>query len=269
MKKVVMFNRKGGVGKTVCAINWAGCLDIKYRKRVLVVDCDAQINTTTCLTLQEGDDAENINNISMLFKNSNYNVEDILHPIHLLDRRDKKLIDTNITLAPGSRELDNVDTSDMYTLRRFLEKCDDMFDYCILDCPPALTNMTINALCAADYAIIPVFAGRDSVSGYGMVIEEIDAMKQNGYNENLIVLGVLINALDRRRALEKYYKDLWKDTVGDGVIFNTAIRDSSDVPNAYEFGKPIHYYKPSSDVAGDYNNAVKEMIARIKKTEGH
>lgn len=265
MKKIVMFNRKGGIGKTVSTINFAGALDVKFKKRVLVVDCDAQCNTSICLTIGEGIDVQNINSIANLFTDENYNVEDILHPVHLMDKNDRNLIETNISLASGSRELDNIDTSNMYQLRDFLLKCDDMFDYCIMDCPPALTNMTINALCAADYVIIPVFAGRDSVSGYDMVIEEIDAMKENGYNVNLKVLGVLINALDRRRTIEKYYLDVWKETAGESMVFETTIRDSSDVPNAYEFGKPVHYYRPSGDVAGDYNKAIKEMIKRIKE----
>lgn len=266
MEKIAIYNRKGGVGKTTTSFNLAGCLDYVEHKRVLIVDCDPQSNITTSLMLYREDDyLSDSSTIYDLFMGTQKDCGKYLQSVKFPDRKGELTVSTRISILPGTKDLDKISTENMYILKDFLELYDDKFDYCIIDSPPSLTDITINILCAADYIIIPSCAGRDSVNGYGMVIDEVNAMKTNGYNMNLQVLGVLMNKVGRRRILEKYYSSLWSNEYDSGNSFKAQIRDSADVGNAYELGKPIHYYKRTCDVAHDYEELSKEIINRIEK----
>ena len=263
MKKIAIFNRKGGVGKSVSCVNLAGCLDIIHQKDVLVVDCDAQINTTTCLSISE--ELEPTCSVKDIFSEQFKDYGNLLLPIKYQNKK-KEMELSRITLVPASRDMETISTDNMYAIKDFLEPYESKYDYCLLDCPPSLTDMTINALCAADYLLIPTFAGRDSVNGYGMVVEEIDTMKANGFNVGIKILGTFLNSVDKRKALENYYVTLWKKEF-HGNTFKSQIRESSDISNAYEFGKPIHYYKPKSQSALDYEELTKEIISKIRSLE--
>lgn len=261
MVSIAIFTRKGGVGKTSTTINLAGCLDVVFGRKILVIDCDAQNNTTAYLTAAEETEPEKT--IMNLFDEKK-DYESILHKVRVYDRKDEHLIDTNITLVPGSPETDNIETDDVYGIKKLLEAQKDNFDFCFMDCPPALTEMTLNALAAADYVIIPAQSGRDSVNGYSMVVNEIDRMKENGYNPNIKVLGALLNAVDTRRSIDNYYRDeVWGEN--SNVIFKSTIRNSADVKNANEFGKPLHYYRPNCNVAIDYERLCLEIITKVKQ----
>jgi len=256
MIKIAIFNRKGGVGKTITTVNLAGCLDVCMNKDVLVVDCDPQNNTTTCLSVNQDNEIEK--SIVDIFSGQ----EDIDVRIPIIQEYNKKNKHSKITLIPATKDLDSTETRDMNALKKHLTKYEKKYDYCLMDCPPDLSEATINALCAADYVIIPTFAGRDSLNGYGMVMDEINKMKQNGYNLNLKILGILMNAVDSRRSLEKYYMKVWTDEIQENVL-KSFIRESADVVNSYEFGKPIHYYKPKCSVAKDYEQLAKEIVKKI------
>lgn len=264
MITIVIFNRKGGVGKSTTCVNTAGCLDYKFKKNVLVIDCDAQMNATTCLTIN-GDESWNKNTVLDLFQDTTHEYSDYITKATILDKRDQ-LIETGISLVPGSRDLDSVSTDNMFAIKDFISKYNDMFDYCLLDCPPALTDTTINALCAADYVVVPALPGRDSVNGYSMVIDEINMMKENGYNVNIKVLGVLLNQVNKRRGLDNFYETVWGGKEM-GNAFKSQIRNSADVASAYEFGKPLHYYKATCPAAEDYNDFVYELIHKIDALE--
>lgn len=259
MIKIAIFNRKGGVGKTITSVNLAGCLDVAFKKDVLVIDCDAQGNMTTCFTVNHELTIDKT--ISQIYEEY---PELVRHKVKLLSRNNKELVETRITLIPADSNLDMVESTDMYALKKYLMPLENQYDFCIMDCPPDLSETAINALCAADYLIIPSFSGRDSVNGYGMVMEEIELLAHNGFNVNLNVLGVFLNAVDKRRSVEKYYVEMWKDELKDKVL-DSQVRDSSDIVNAYEFGKPVHYFKPHSPAAKDYEMLCKEIIKKIKK----
>lgn len=263
MKKIAIYNRKGGVGKTVSCVNIAGCLDVVRKKEVLVIDTDAQANATSCLMLR---DVETIDySLCDLFKNPDIPPDKVIYKARVVDRKGENLVDTNIYIVPATKELDELSTDNMFIISNFLKKVEDKFDYCLIDCSPSVTGMTINALCAADYLMIPSLAGRDSVTGYGMVIDEIDGMKANGYNVNLKILGVFLNAVDKRRAIEDFYRSFWQKNSAR-QIFVRSIRNTSDIVNAQEFGQPIHYYK-KCPASHDYEDLVKEMETKITVQE--
>lgn len=263
MRKIVIYNRKGGVGKTVTCVNVAGCLDKMKGHRVLVIDTDAQANATSCLMLS---DVESVRySLYDLFKDPKINPNKIIYKAKILDKKNESEVDNNIWIVPATKELDEVVTDNMFVIKNFLAAVEDKFDYCLIDCSPSITEMTINALCAADYLMIPSIAGRDSVTGYGMVIDEIDGMKSNGYNVNLKVLGVFLNAVDKRRVIEDFYRSFWSDKNSHSGFVHS-VRNSSDIVNAQEFGKPIHYYR-NCPASRDYEELVQEIEAKIGSYE--
>ena len=243
MERIAIYNRKGGVGKSTTCLNVAGCLDAEFHKRVLVVDCDPQANVTTCLLLNSDINIEK--SVADIFaENKSGNFNDFIYPVIIPDKNDKTDITTNISIVAGiKQELDRVNTQDMFALKDFLDLFEDKFDYCLIDCPPSLNDVTINILCAADYIIVPSEAGRDGINGYGMV--------------------VFLNKVDKRLSLHTYYSNLWQEDF-KGSSFTSQIRGSSDVSNAYEFGKPVQYYKPNCKVAKDYERFTKELMKKIK-----
>lgn len=264
MKTIAIYNRKGGVGKTVSCVNIAGCLEKGLKRKVLIVDTDAQANATSYLMLH---DVEKVRYcITDLFSNPDIDPDKIIYKAQIPGKGNERIVDTNIFIVPASMDLDNVSTDNMYIIRDFLAKVSDRFDFCILDCSPSVTEMTINALCAADYLMIPALAGRDSVTGYGIVMQEIDSMKQNGYSVNLKILGVFLNRVDKRRALEEYYREFWQSADKKTMHFQHSVRDASDIVNAQEFGKPIVYYRKCA-VMDDYKALTMELIRKIKSCE--
>ena len=267
MRKIAIYNRKGGVGKTVSCVNIAGCLDKVKGKKVLVIDTDAQANATSYLLQNDMDSIQY--SLCDLFRESTIDPHNVIYRARVFDKKEENLIDTNIYVVPATTELDEISAESMFAIKDFLDMVEDEFDYCLIDCSPSITEMTINALCAADYLVIPSLAGRDSVTGYGMVIAEIDGMKSNGYNVNLKILGVFLNAVDKRRALDDYYRSFWTNMdkrEHKVVAFVNTIRNASDVVNAQEYAKPIHYFR-SCNVAKDYEGLVQELEAKIGSHE--
>ena len=272
MKTITVYNRKGGVGKTTTCVNLAGCLAKKYKKRVLLVDCDDQTNLTTTLNFCEShyNDIELTGDIVDVIKGTEKNV---IRAVKFekefknkeTGEEDYRLIDTNISMIPGSEETEFVEMNDLYALKKYLDKYEDDFDYVIIDCPPALNDMTMLSLCATNYILVPVNSGRDSANGYNMVYKAIDRMKENGYNVNMKLLGVFINKYTGVRKLDNSYKDMWHEgeTEEGDIVFEQYISNISDVPNAYEYGLPIHYYKARCRSAKEYNNLVLEMLQKV------
>ena len=272
MKTITVYNRKGGVGKTTTCVNLAGCLAKKYKKRVLLVDCDDQTNLTTTLNFCEShyNDIELTGDIVDVIKGTEKNV---IRAVKFekefknkeTGEEDYRLIDTNISMIPGSEETEFVEMNDLYALKKYLDKYEDDFDYVIIDCPPALNDMTMLSLCATNYILVPVNSGRDSANGYNMVYKAIDRMKENGYNVNMKLLGVFINKYTGVRKLDNSYKDMWHEgeTEEGDIVFEQYISNISDVPNAYEYGLHIHYYKARCRSAKEYNNLVLEMLQKV------
>lgn len=262
MIKIAVFSRKGGVGKSATCINLSGCLDVVYKKRVLIIDCDAQQNSTLCFYPDENSNVRK--NIIDLFKDEKVTPEEIIRPVSIDTRGKKGIINTNISLIAGSPELDFdfTDSNRIFALRDFLTTVEDRFDYAFFDCPPSLTNATVIALCSCDYVLIPVESGSACANGYSMVMEEIDQMKENGFNVNIKVLGAFPSRIDKRHVLDDYYKSLWQNNF-KSKMFLSSIRQSSDVKNSYEFNMPVNYYKKNSAVSKDYEELANEVISKV------
>ncbi|MBQ9847978.1 MAG: ParA family protein [Clostridia bacterium] len=253
--KIICFaNQKGGVGKTTSALNIAACLARSGRK-VLFIDSDPQGNATSGIGIKK--------------KNISGNVYDLM--IGRL-RWDEAAIPSNakgLYVIPSSinlvgAELELVDERDReYKLKKALAGAENEFDYIIIDCPPSLGLLTINALATAKYVVIPVLCEYYSLEGLSQLTATIKQIKRL-YNPDIELLGVLINMFDGRlnlsiavlEEIKKYFSD---------KIFRTPIPRSVKISEAPSHGLAITDYDRNGKGAAAYSSVALEIIQRCEK----
>lgn len=251
MKTITISNQKGGVGKTTTVLCLsAGLAELGYK--VLSVDLEGQRNLTATLG------------------NVRSNKPTILEV--LAEESDiREAIQTNQTgdFISGSKALSLIDTvltgENKYTaLRDALEVISDEYDYCIIDTPPALGTLTLNALTASDAVIIPVDWDLYSAWGLNDLIETIASVKKN-YNKGLQVLGVLLTKYDTRTKLSSEMTGyLQQITSAFGTsLFDTRIRHSVKVKEIQLKTQGLYKYAPRATVTQDYRNFVNEVLERL------
>lgn len=262
MNKITIFNQKGGVGKSAITVNLSAVLCKLLGKRILVVDCDAQANTSSYF-LAYGYDNQQVPTL-IDYVNGTNTIEECIHKVYLNVGRNKDVISTsNIDILPVDERLDNVDFDDALTLKKALEPFEDKYDYCFFDCSPQKTSGVILALCASDYVLVPMDSGDiDSVQGWNMVLNLIDELKTNRLNDTLRVLGIVVNFYNRTRSVHSYIMNVFRESFKD-ALFNSTIRDSADIEQAKIFRKAICYYKPSCMVTRDYESLAIELNERV------
>ena len=253
--KICIINLKGGVGKSVTAINLADCFARRGR-RVLVVDLDKQANTTKYynrLDYQEvdvGDVLTGKASITMAMRG--------------IDEKNVTLIPANMSLLNSNREI-MLDTlhPQQSRLRDALENVEGLFDVVLMDCPPDLDMGAINALCAADWVLIPVDCDEWAADGLEIVTEQISSVRQY-YNPGLKMLGVLITKYRTtnyaRRVIE---------TIAKGCpVMQTGIRFTVKVAEATASHQPLHLFAPGNTAAQDYEALCDEIIERVHGGHG-
>jgi chromosome partitioning protein len=260
MKKIVVFNQKGGTGKTSCTVNISGCLDAK-KKKVLVLDFDSQMNCTNYLLTQNKETYAY--NICDCIKGES-SFENTVLQVKLEGR---KSIDTNIYVLPGSRELDTFEMNDIFSIKNLLMDEESNYDFCLIDCPPHISDFTISALACADFVLVPAVPDTDSLCGYDLLVDTVNNIRSTSTNVKIKILGIFFNNAESSKALDRFIMDECKEGMGD-TIFKTYIRRSSAVSQGRFYGKPITYYKPTSKVAKDYMDLTNEMLKRMKIMEG-
>lgn len=270
MKTIAICNRKGGTGKTTITVNLAACLDRVYGKKVLVIDCDTQCNTTSYLRGDETSPPKTT--LSDYFKHpaktvSKMKTNEFINQVQFeLGEVRKILINSNIYLIAGSKELDFISIRDDDCLKKLLEQVKDDYDYCIMDCPPGVNGVSVNGLCAADCIIVPLVPGPDSVHGYEMMSDMVDGLRENGRNDRLYILGIVLNNVGRQSGLDEYYSEIWDSGEGaSSTMFNTHIHTAAVIKEAREFCRPLHYYKRACPAAKEYQELVCEIIERLEE----
>ena len=253
-KIISLINQKGGVGKTTTSINLSASLAI-LNKKVLLVDLDPQCNATTGIGINKGEIEKSIYNV---LNNSCSIKEAIIKTKY----KNLYVLPANINLAGIEGEMEQVkietNISKSEQLKHHLGLVKEEYDFIIIDCPPSLGIITVNALTASDSVIIPVQCEFFALEGITQLLRSVRYTQQT-LNPNLAIEGVLLTMLDVRTNLglevveeiRKYFKD---------KVYNTIIPRLIRLTEAPSHGKPIIAYDPKSRGSEAYLNLAKEVI---------
>jgi chromosome partitioning protein len=247
---IAVLNQKGGVGKTTTTINLAAYL-AKGGKRVLVCDADPQGNTTSGFGLDK--QTLDVTLYDVLFSRA-----DVSKTIREVTSHNIYLLPANAQLAGAEVELVGVLQRESQ-LKQVLDKLD--YDYIIIDCPPALGLLTVNALTAADEVLIPVQAEYYALEGLSQLLSVIQQVKQ-ALNPSLNILGVVITLYDGRTSLAEQVKGEIEKHFG-AKVFNTLIPRNVRLAEAPSFGKTIAEHDKWSKGARAYKALAKELERRL------
>lgn len=245
-KVIAIANHKGGVGKTTSAINIGAGL-ARLKKQVLLVDLDPQANLTQSLNIS--DHGANIYGA--------LRGKQPLQPIPVMEKLDA--IPSTLDLSGAETEL-NSEIGREYLLRELLEPLRGSYDYIIIDSPPSLGLLTVNALTSADEILIPLQAQYLALQGLTKLLEIVGKI-QKGLNKSLKVGGVFITQYDSRKILNRNVMETIQEHF-KGTVFKTRIRDNVALAEAPTKGSDIYRYSPDSYGAVDYLELCKEIVKR-------
>ncbi|MDR0726473.1 MAG: AAA family ATPase [Rickettsiales bacterium] len=253
MTKIIAFaNQKGGVGKTTTAINIGASL-AAIKKRVLLIDLDPQGNAGTGLGFVRAAHRQSVYGVIMGTASAADNILSTAVPgMHILP--------SSPALSGAEAELLDMDDRE-YRLRDALESVKDHYDYILLDCPPALGYLTLNALTTANSVIVPLQCEFFALEGVQHLVNTISEI-QKSWNPNLEILGVLLTMYDKRYGLTKAVEEDVRNTFGDRV-FKTVVPRNVRVSEAPSHGKPALFYDFNSTGAQAYLRVATEIVNGI------
>ena len=293
MKKISIFNQKGGVGKTTSVVNIAVAL-AKLEKKVLVIDMDPQANTTTGLGIDKyteddsiydlfyelDDNIENEDDKSIEIENEDEENVDTTSKSLNKDADEEKEIDfskyiketeSGVFLIKSESSLSGLEVELVsldpvkrtQVLKNIVDKIDDSYDYIIIDCPPSLGLLSINALVASDSIIIPIQTEYYALEGVSELMNTYKLVKDS-LNENLGIEGVLLTMFDKRENLSYEVVEEVKSYF-KGKVFRTMIPRNVRLAEAPSYGKSVIEYEERSKGAISYKMLAQEIIEIIDR----
>jgi len=255
MKVVSIFNQKGGVGKTTTNINLAAYIALRGHK-VLVIDIDPQGNTSSGF----GIDKENLTNTTYELLLTDVAIKDVIISVEKIENLD--IVPSNMDLAGADLELGGMENRESI-LKRKIEDIKDLYDYLIIDCPPSLGLLTINALTASDTVFIPMQCEYYALEGISQLIKTIQKVKK-GLNKNLEIEGVVLTMFDSRRNLQLQVAEELKSYFGE-LVYENSIPRNIRLAEAPSYGLPIALYDPKAKGAEAYSDLADEFLRKQTK----
>lgn len=250
MKRVIAItNQKGGVGKTTTAINLSAAL-AECGKKILALDMDPQGNMSSGLGINKSD----IENSVYTLMIGECPVEECIYK-NVLENLD--VIPSDINLSAAEIELMDVEEKE-YVVKRQIDKIKDQYDFVIIDCPPALSMLTINAMTTADSVIVPIQCEYYALEGLSQLIHTIELVQER-LNSDLTIEGVVFTMYDARTNLSLQVVENVKDNLNQN-IYKTIIPRNIRLAEAPSYGMPINLYDPKSTGAVSYKMLAEEVI---------
>ena len=254
MKIISIANRKGGVGKTTTAINIATALSA-INKKVMVIDFDPQGNATTSLGVAK--------------KRGQFSSYDVLvgkcnvqNAVVHTDLPRFDLVPSSPDLAAAEIELVDIDNRE-YVLKKALQNLEHKYDYVLIDCPPSLNLITINALVSSNSVIVPLQCEFLALEGLADLVKNINAIKRN-FNAKLALQGIVLTMFSRQNNLSKMIETDVRKYFGDKV-YETVIPRCVRIAEAPSFGKPILVYDFKCSGSQAYIQLAREFLQREKE----
>jgi chromosome partitioning protein len=248
---IAIANQKGGVGKTTTAINLGASLAIA-EKRVLIIDVDPQANTTTGMGIDKTAVEKDV--YSVLVGNNTVQESMMDHELRFM-----KVLPSTRSLARFEPEMVMEEDSHLF-LKKIVDQVRDQFDYIIIDSPPSLGLITINALTAAQSVLIPIQTEYYALEGLSDLVSTINRTKEN-FNPSLDIKGILLTMYDERTNLSKQVEEEIRDYF-KSKVYHSIIPRNVRLSEAPSFGKPIQLYSIKSAGSQAYMSLAKEILTQ-------
>ena len=253
---ITISNQKGGVGKTTTAVNLSASI-AKAGKKVLLMDIDPQGNATTGLGFTKSGLKEGLYDFILGSESVDTASVNTEMPGLFLMGATKELVGAEVEMY--------IEDDREFLLKKRLDKIKDQYDFVIIDCPPSLGFLTLNAITASNYVLVPLQCEYYALEGLSQLLDTLRAVKKS-LNPDLKIIGILLTMYDARNNLSAQVEEEVREHF-KGTVFDTVIPRNVRLSEAPSYGKPIILYDIHSKGAISYFNLAKEVIRRRQKND--